>query len=176
MQRDVQSYFSQYLSAKLVLKELKDVKTIQALSCVPYLKSRSMMATYTVDDLEVEIMITLPTDWPLSRPKIEGLKSVGVNASEWRLWLFQLEQALATGAGLVAGLRRWSHYLQKKFDGIEECYICYSIIYGKGQQLPRLPCRTCGKKFHKECLYKWFSSSNNSTCPLCRSPMIFSQQ
>lgn len=72
MQRDVQSYFSQYLSAKLVLKELKDVKTIQALSCVPYLKSRSMMATYTVDDLEVEIMITLPTDWPLSRPKIEG--------------------------------------------------------------------------------------------------------
>ena len=72
MQREVQWYFSQYLSEKLVLKELKGVKNIQALSCVPYYKSRSMMATYTVDDLEVEIMVTLPTDWPLSPPKIEG--------------------------------------------------------------------------------------------------------
>ena len=142
LQREIQNYFGQFLSENLVQKELKAVGQVAGLSCVPYFKSRSMMATYAVDDLEVEIMVTLPSDWPLSPPKIEGIKSVGVNSSEWRLWLFQLEQALATGAGLVAGLRRWSGYLQKKFDGLEECYICYSIIYGKNQQLPRLPCRT----------------------------------
>ena len=133
LQREIQNYFGQFLSENLVQKELKAVGQVAGLSCVPYFKSRSMMATYAVDDLEVEIMITLPSDWPLSPPKIEGIKSVGVNSSEWRLWLFQLEQALATGAGLVAGLRRWSGYLQKKFDGLEECYICYSIIYGKNQ-------------------------------------------
>ena len=44
-----------------------------------------------------------------------------MNASEWRLWLFQLEQALATGAGLASGLRKWSQNLHKRFDGLEEC-------------------------------------------------------
>ena len=86
-----------------------------------------------MDDLHIEIMITLPPDWPLSSVNIEGLRSVGVSGSEWRLWLFQLEQALATGSGLTAGLTKWSRNLKKKFDNIEECYICYSIIYGKGK-------------------------------------------
>ena len=93
LQREIQNYFGQFLSENLVQKELKAVGQVSGLSCVPYFKSRSMMATYAVDDLEVEIMITLPSDWPLSPPKIEGIKSVGVNSSEWRLWLFQLEQA-----------------------------------------------------------------------------------
>ena len=72
-----------------------------------------------MDDLHIEIMITLPVDWPLSPASIEGkksllelenlsikllgLRSVGVTGSEWRVWLFQLEQALATGAGLGQG-------------------------------------------------------------------------
>lgn len=60
---------------------------------------------------------------------------MGVNGSEWRLWLFQLEQSLATGSGLAAGLTKWSYNLKKKFDNLEECYICYSIIYGKARAL-----------------------------------------
>ena len=104
-----------------------------------------------MDDLHIEIMITLPVDWPLSPVNIEGkialfttyqsyhiylgLRSVGVNGSEWRLWLFQLEQSLATGSGLSAGLTKWSYNLKKKFDNLEECYICYSIIYGKARAL-----------------------------------------
>lgn len=146
LQRHIQDYTQQNLSQLLVARELKSVKAISGITCIPYAKSRSISASYTRDDLEVEIMITLPVDWPLSQPSIqgiyllrklstinfEGLKSVGVNASEWRLWLFQLEQALATGAGLASGLRKWSQNLHKRFDGLEECYICYSIIYGKG--------------------------------------------
>ena len=92
---------------------------IPGINCVPYIKSRSLLATYIMDDLHIEIMITLPVDWPLSPASIEGkksflelenlsikfqgLRSVGVTGSEWRLWLFQLEQALATGAGLGQG-------------------------------------------------------------------------
>ena len=117
---------------------------------MPYIKTRSLLATYIMDDLHIEIMITLPVDWPLSPVNIEGkilhskiksndffvgLRSVGVNGSEWRLWLFQLEQSLATGSGLAAGLTKWSYNLKKKFDNLEECYICYSIIYGKGRAL-----------------------------------------
>jgi E3 ubiquitin-protein ligase DOA10 len=42
-------------------------------------------------------------------------------------------------------------------------------LHGSSHQLPKLACRTCKKKFHSACLYKWFSTSNNSTCPLCRN-------
>ena len=45
---------------------------IGGINCVPYLKSRSLLATYINDDLHIEIMITLPPDWPLSSVNIEG--------------------------------------------------------------------------------------------------------
>ena len=76
MQKQVQLYFTKFLSENIVVKELKGVKDIQALQCVPYYKSRSIMATYTMDDLQVEIMVTLPIDWPLSPPKIEGNRKI----------------------------------------------------------------------------------------------------
>ena len=166
LQKEIQLFCQNYLSETLVKKELKNVKVklthshfikliiffqISGISCVPYIKTRSLLATYIMDDLHIEIMITLPVDWPLSPVNIEGkiellttyqsnhlylgLRSVGVNGSEWRLWLFQLEQSLATGSGLSAGLTKWSYNLKKKFDNLEECYICYSIIYGKARAL-----------------------------------------
>jgi hypothetical protein len=52
---------------------------------------------------------------------------------------------------------------------VEECPICYQIVHGTTRQLPRLACRTCNNKFHAACLYKWFSSSQKSTCPLCQT-------
>ena len=52
---------------------------------------------------------------------------------------------------------------------LQECYICFYILHGTNHQLPKLACRTCKKKFHSACLYKWFSTSNNSSCPLCRN-------
>jgi hypothetical protein len=134
LQKEIQLFCQNYLSETLIKKELKNVK-ISGISCVPYIKTRSLLATYIMDDLHIEIMITLPVDWPLSPVNIEGLRSVGVNGSEWRLWLFQLEQSLATGSGLAAGLTKWSYNLKKKFDNLEECYICYSIIYGKARAL-----------------------------------------
>jgi hypothetical protein len=54
--------------------------------------------------------------------------------------------------------------------GQEECLICYSIIQPTSGQLPRLCCRTCRKRFHGGCLYKWFKSSGKSNCPHCQSP------
>ncbi|KAK8730796.1 hypothetical protein OTU49_007938 [Cherax quadricarinatus] len=70
---------------------------------------------------------------------------------------------------LLQSLVFWKQNVDQKFEGIEECFICYYVLHGTNHQLPKLLCRTCKKKFHSACLYKWFSSSNNSTCPLCRS-------
>ena len=70
---------------------------------------------------------------------------------------------------ILDGLTLWKRNVDKRFEGIEECYICYYVLHGSNYQLPKLTCRTCRKKFHAACLYKWFSTSNNSTCPLCRN-------
>lgn len=83
----------------------------------------------------------------------------------------------------------WNNNLDKKFDGVEECYICFAVLHPGTYQLPKLSCKTCRKKFHAACLvydlhinliifcynyfflfqYKWFSTSNKSTCPICRN-------
>ena len=73
LQRHIQDYTQQNLSQLLVARELKSVKAISGITCIPYGKSRSISASYTRDDLEVEIMITLPVDWPLSQPSIQGI-------------------------------------------------------------------------------------------------------
>ena len=70
---------------------------------------------------------------------------------------------------VLDGLTVWKNNVDKRFEGVEECYICFYVLHGANHQLPKLACKTCKKKFHSACLFKWFSTSNNSTCPLCRN-------
>uniref|UniRef100_H3AL29 E3 ubiquitin-protein ligase listerin n=1 Tax=Latimeria chalumnae TaxID=7897 RepID=H3AL29_LATCH len=69
---------------------------------------------------------------------------------------------------IIEGLALWKNNVDKRFEGVEDCMICFSVIHGSNYSLPKKACRTCKKKFHSACLYKWFTSSNKSTCPLCR--------
>ena len=62
----------------------------------------------------------------------------------------------------------WYQNVEKQFEGVEECPICYSIIQPSDHTLPKLKCRTCGNKFHSSCMFKWFSQGK-ATCPMCRS-------
>ena len=70
---------------------------------------------------------------------------------------------------VVDGLTLWKKNVDRRFEGVEECYICFFILHGSTYQMPKVACPTCKKKFHSACLYKWFSTSQNSTCPLCRN-------
>ena len=55
------------------------------------------------------------------------------------------------------------------FAGAVVCAICYAQLDGAGR-LSTAQCRTCDSGcFHKSCLLKWFGTSGDSTCPLCRS-------
>lgn len=70
---------------------------------------------------------------------------------------------------IMDGLILWKRNVDKRFEGVDDCMICFSVIHGSNYSLPKLSCKTCKKKFHSACLYKWFSTSNNATCPLCRN-------
>ena len=73
---------------------------------------------------------------------------------------------------LIDGLSAWRRNVQGALKGQSECAICYSII-SSDKQLPNKRCGTCKNLFHSGCLYRWFKSSNSSSCPLCRNPFNY---
>ena len=66
----------------------------------------------------------------------------------------------------------WKNNLDKELEGLDECAICYYVINSNTGDLPKLPCKTCKKKFHPSCIHKWFKTSNKSDCPLCKSQFL----
>uniref|UniRef100_A0AAR2J5P8 E3 ubiquitin-protein ligase listerin n=1 Tax=Pygocentrus nattereri TaxID=42514 RepID=A0AAR2J5P8_PYGNA len=86
----------------------------------------------------------------------------------WKLLLTFFKAAPSQNGSIMEGLSLWKNNVDKRFEGVEDCMICFSVIHGSNYSLPKKACRTCKKKFHSACLYKWFTSSNKSTCPLCR--------
>lgn len=134
------------------------------------LSTREIVSTYKMKELSMELTIELPLNYPLGVVKVACGKRIGVSENEWRNWMLQLTNYLTHQNGsMYQGLQIWKNNVDKKFAGVEECTVCYSVIHGTNFQLPKMKCRTCKKKFHSVCLYKWFESSNKSTCPLCRN-------
>ena len=58
---------------------------------------------------------------------------------------------------VLEAVNMWKRSIDRRFDGVEECYICYTVCHGPSNQLPRRGCRTCKKKFHSACIvsFSW---------------------
>lgn len=131
--------------------------------------AKEVYALYTRDEFKMELTVKLPINYPLGPVQIDGGKRVGVTDQKWRSWLLQLTTFLSHQNGsILDGIDLWRRNIDKKFEGIEKCLICFSILHSN-YQLPKKKCSTCTKMFHNLCLYKWFETSGNSTCPLCRN-------
>lgn len=131
--------------------------------------AKEVYAIYTRDEFKMELTIKLPINYPLGPVQIDGGKRVGVTDLKWRSWLLQLTTFLSHQNGpILDGIDLWRRNIDKRFEGIEKCMICFSILHSN-YQLPKKKCLTCSKMFHNLCLYKWFETSGNSTCPLCRN-------
>lgn len=160
-----------YVSPSLCHKELTDVtsseKTFKNMVIKVHPTVRELIAVYTIDDAQMELVITLPPNYPLAGAEVDCQKQIGGTAHKL---LMQLRMCIQHQNGRIwDGLMLWNNNLDKRFDGVEECYICFALIHQGTYQIPKLSCSTCKKKFHSACLYKWFSTSNKSTCPICRN-------
>ncbi|XP_058066938.1 E3 ubiquitin-protein ligase listerin [Anopheles bellator] len=145
-------------------KDRQDNMQIKAHSAL-----RQVTAVYAIDEAKLELQITLPSNFPLGAVTVEGGKQIGGRLQS-RQVVMQLSIFLTHQNGSIwDGLSLWKRNLDRKFEGVEECYVCYSVIHQDTCQLPKLSCKTCKKKFHGPCLYRWFNTSNKSTCPICRN-------
>lgn len=114
--------------------------------------TREVHATYTVDEARMELIIQLPLNYPLGVMKVSCGQQIG-DKLQSRAVVMQLSIFLTHQNGSIwDGLSLWKRNLDKKFDGIEECFVCYSVIHQETCQLPKLTCKTCKKKFHGQCL------------------------
>ncbi|KAJ6470235.1 hypothetical protein C8R47DRAFT_760272 [Mycena vitilis] len=177
----IATYTSLHFSPVIIRAELAHVKspevtaelvdenlTIKVATAV-----NEVVASYLVDEHQLEIKLKIPSDWPLHKIEVKDVQRVGVEETRWRAWILAVQQTLWSQNGRVAdGIGLFKKNVTLHFEGQVECAICYSIISVMDGTLPRKPCKTCKNRFHSGCLYKWFSSSHSSSCPLCRSDII----
>ncbi|KAL5045337.1 hypothetical protein BDW71DRAFT_184109 [Aspergillus fruticulosus] len=138
-------------------------------------KTAEIIASIPVDEESppVSISITLPAAYPLHPALVLGRSRVLVDERKWKSWLLTIQGVIMFANGnLEDGLLAFRRNVQGALKGQSECAICYSVI-STDMQTPNKRCATCKNAFHSVCLYRWFKSSNQSSCPLCRNQFTF---
>ncbi|XP_041995812.1 E3 ubiquitin-protein ligase listerin isoform X1 [Salvia splendens] len=171
----IESFTKAWCSPTLISNELSQIKKAsfadENFSIVVSKSANEVVATYTKDETGMDLVIHLPPSYPLRPVDVDCTRSLGISEVKRRKWLMSLMAFIRNQNGALAeAIRIWKNNFDKEFEGVEECPICYSVIHTVSHSLPRLACKTCKHKFHSACLYKWFSTSHKSTCPLCQSP------
>ncbi|KAI3450267.1 hypothetical protein Pfo_006932 [Paulownia fortunei] len=171
----IESFTKAWCSPTLISNELSQIKKASFANdnfSISVSKSANeVVATYTKDETGMDLVIRLPPSYPLRPVDVDCTRSLGISEVKRRKWLMSLMSFVRNQNGALAeAIRIWKSNFDKEFEGVEECPICYSVIHTVNHSLPRLACKTCKHKFHSACLYKWFSTSHKSTCPLCQSP------
>ncbi|OQE25542.1 hypothetical protein PENSTE_c006G05814 [Penicillium steckii] len=138
-------------------------------------KTAEIIASIPVDEESppVSISISLPPAYPLHPAVVVGRSRVLVDEKKWKNWLLTIQGVIMFANGnLVDGLLAFRRNVQGALKGQSECAICYSVI-STDMQTPNKRCATCKNTFHSVCLFRWFKSSNQSTCPLCRNNFVY---
>lgn len=133
--------------------------------------TRQVSATYEQDDCQLSVVIQVPANFPLRNVRVDGRKTLGIPEKRWKRWALLIRRMLNNQDGtLLDALKLWKENVDKEFEGVEPCPVCYSVLSVKTHELPTLQCRTCKNRFHASCLYKWFNTSGKSQCVLCQQP------
>ncbi|KAH6685780.1 hypothetical protein F5X68DRAFT_16953 [Plectosphaerella plurivora] len=134
---------------------------------------KEVTAGYEVDESLASISIRVPPGYPIDNVTVAGLNRVAVNERKWNSWLMTTQGVITFSNGsIIDGLTTFRRNIVGALKGQSECAICYSII-STDKKMPDKKCSTCKNLFHRTCLYKWFQSSNQNTCPLCRNPIDY---
>ncbi|KAJ6789213.1 hypothetical protein PWT90_06804 [Aphanocladium album] len=135
--------------------------------------AREVTAGYEVDESQASIVIKVPASYPIEGVTVGSLNRVAVTDRKWQSWIMTTQGVITFSNGnIIDGLQVFKRNIVGALKGQSECAICYSII-STDKRMPDKRCTTCKNLFHRTCLYKWFQSSNQNTCPLCRNPIDY---
>lgn len=125
------------------------------------------------EDHSATILIKVKPTYPLESIDVIGVNRLGCSERKWQSWLRITHGIITMSNGaLIDGLTAYRRNVLGALRGHVECAICYSFV-AVDKKMPDKKCPTCKNIFHGNCLHKWFQSSGQSTCPLCRTRMDF---
>lgn len=135
--------------------------------------AKEVTAGYEVDESQAAIVIKIPPSYPIESVTVSSLTRVAVNERKWQSWIMTTQGVITFSNGsIIDGLQVFKRNIIGALKGQSECAICYSII-STDKRMPDKKCSTCKNLFHRTCLYKWFQTSSQNTCPLCRNPIDY---
>jgi hypothetical protein len=118
--------------------------------------SREITASYMIEETSLQLAIRWPSNFPLKPVPAEDLASTrlgGISEGQRFRWLVMVSHLLnIQNASVVDVLWLWKQNLDRRFEGIEPCTICYSMIHMSDTSLPQQQCKICKNKFHSVCL------------------------
>merc|ERR1712194_882467 len=154
-----------------IMGRIKDATSFGEMTVSGSCVSREVIATYQQDECQLSVVIRMPSTFPLRNVEVDCKKTIGIPDVRWRRWALQIMLMLNNQDGSVLdALLLWKQNVDKEFEGVEPCPVCYSVLCLKTHSMPNLECKTCNNRFHSSCLYKWFSSSGKNQCVLCQQP------
>ncbi|KAK7981568.1 hypothetical protein PG988_003806 [Apiospora saccharicola] len=180
----VESWVAKYFSPIIVSETLEDVTKWAETQEVPADDEKELIVRvsraakeisvgYEVDEHEASIAIRVPPAFPLDGVAVIGVNRLAVSEKKWQAWILATQGVITfSGGSIVDGLLAFKRNVNGAMKGQTECAICYSII-SSDKRIPDKACGTCKNLFHRSCLYKWFRSSSQNTCPLCRNPIDY---
>jgi len=111
----ITKYTSSYFSPTIIQRELTHVRnatdlitdsmTVKVASAV-----NEVVASYLVDEHQLEMKLKIPVDWPLHRIEIKDGKKVGVDDRHWRAWTLAVQQTI------------WAQVSSN-------CFLCYEPLF-----------------------------------------------
>ncbi|KAL4503256.1 hypothetical protein ABPG72_000862 [Tetrahymena utriculariae] len=174
-----ESLIKSFISNALYLKEVETIELSQIewqseeFNIYVLKKTREINAVYMKENQKLEINLKIPLEYPIKHIQTEVKRGMKVNQQKTNKWMLMMKSLLFNQNNTIKNaLLMWKDNLDKELEGLEECAICYYVINSTSGELPKLPCKTCKKKFHSSCIHKWFKSSNKSECPLCKSQFL----
>ncbi|KAB8292386.1 hypothetical protein EYC80_008122 [Monilinia laxa] len=127
--------------------------------------TRSVFASYEVDETSIQIAIRFPSNYPFYIVKVEGLNRVAVPENKWKSWLLIVQSAVAFSNGsLIDGLTTFRRNVEGSLKGHTECAICYSII-SSDKKIPDKRCGTCTRFTPSPAYYNSTERSKQASTP-----------
>ena len=167
------SFVEKRVAPEMLKRELRRIgnvgSTFGEMSVTGSCVSRVITATYVQDESTLSVQITVPPTFPLRNAEVDCKKTLGIPNQRWRRWELQITRMLNHEDGsILDALLLWKQNVDKEFEGVEPCPVCYSVLCVKTHTMPNLECKTCSNRFHSNCLMKWFKSSGKSQCVMCQ--------
>ena len=92
--------------------------------------------------MQLSVLIKVPSNFPFHNVEVDANKTLGVPAKRYRRWALQIMRMLNTeeGGSILDALLLWKNNVDKEYEGVEPCPVCYAVIDPKSRKMPNLEC------------------------------------